>query len=102
MQRDRVLSADPNSLANLGGKTDPPSGDGEKAMGQSVTLLRSPGSTPSTESQGPGPASPRREDSEVDPNHCLVCPACENITMTERNGTPVCRHCGYTGRRPES
>jgi hypothetical protein len=102
MQRDRVLSADPNSLANLGGKTDRPSGDREKATGQSVTLPRSPGSTPSVESQRPVPASPRREDPEVDPNHCLVCPACENITMTERKGTPVCRHCGYTGRRPES
>jgi ribosomal protein L37AE/L43A len=56
---------------------------------------------PSSERQGPGPAQPAK-DSTADRQPPMVCPACENISMIERNGTTVCRHCGYTGPPAES
>jgi len=59
-------------------------------------------SAASAERRRPGPASAGPEGSAVDRQHALVCPACENITMTERDGARVCGYCGYTGGGPES
>ena len=57
---------------------------------------------PAPSAERPGPASPARDGSAVNRQRASVCPACENISMTERDGADVCRHCGYTGGRLES
>jgi hypothetical protein len=97
-----VTDADRTSSTSEAGMTSQPNGDEEKGTGHPVPSPRSPGSAPSTERARPDSAPPRREDAGGGLYHALVCPACANLSVTERNGTIVCRHCGYTGARPES
>jgi hypothetical protein len=95
MWRNRVTDADRTALPSQAGKAGRPGSEGTGAEHQAVPP-RSTGSAPSTERQKSGSVPSADRDVSMDPQDPFVCLACGNISVNERDGTVVCRHCGYT------
>ena len=101
MRKNRVTDADRNASASQAGKVGRPGGEGAGAGHQAVAP-RPTGSAPSTERQKSGSVPSPGRDVPMDSQDQFVCLACGNISVSERDGTVVCRHCGYTRPQGES
>jgi ribosomal protein L37E len=101
MSRNRVTNADRNASASQAGKASRPGGE-RAGAGHQAVAPRPTGSAPLTECQKSGSVPSPGRDVPMDPRDTFVCLACGNISVHERDGTLVCRHCGYTRTSPAS